>query len=301
MMNEQIVQMGLMWVLAGLSAGWLAETCISRRGYGLVVDMGLGVGAGLAGGGVFLAISGLPAGMLVMFVFALFLAAGVILAQRLCWPCEAGERERKARLRLSELGGPSRGEKRTSGPGLLGGGNGRTGTPAVTRTLMRIATTGIYLLRGVTPRASASGAGARRERRDHATPGTPEGPGRVCGGNLDTPDRRHTARRAHGGRPGDQAVTHRRGARDLLDGGASGVRLCGGPGSSGQSLLERLGGDGRRRLLALHALVHQNPGEHPPLRGSTWRSEPTPALGIEPHQVPAVALRDDFDLPETVH
>jgi len=55
MMNEQIVQMGLMWVLAGLSAGWLAETCISRRGYGLVVDMGLGVGAGLAGGGVFLA------------------------------------------------------------------------------------------------------------------------------------------------------------------------------------------------------------------------------------------------------
>ena len=48
MMNEQIVQMGLMWVLAGLSAGWLAETCISRRGYGLVVDMGLGVGAGHA-------------------------------------------------------------------------------------------------------------------------------------------------------------------------------------------------------------------------------------------------------------
>jgi hypothetical protein len=83
MMNEQIVQMGLMWVLAGLSAGWLAETCISRRGYGLVVDMGLGVGAGLAGGGVFLAISGLPAGMLVMFVFTFSLAAGVILAQRL--------------------------------------------------------------------------------------------------------------------------------------------------------------------------------------------------------------------------
>jgi uncharacterized membrane protein YeaQ/YmgE (transglycosylase-associated protein family) len=149
MMNEQIVQMGLMWVLAGLSAGWLAETCISRRGYGLLVDMGLGVGAGLAGGGVFLAISGLPAGMLVMFVCAFSLAAGVILAQRLGWPCEAGERERKARLRLSELGRPSLGEKRTSSPGLLRGGNGRTGPPTVTRTLMRIATTGIYLLRGV--------------------------------------------------------------------------------------------------------------------------------------------------------
>lgn len=149
MMNEQIVQMGLMWVLAGLGAGWLAETCISRRGYGLLVDMGLGVGAGLAGGGVFLAISGLPAGMLVMFVFAFSLAAGVILAQRLGSPCEAGERERKARLRLSELGGPSRSEKRTSSPGLLGGGNGRTRPPTVTRTLMRIATTGIYLLRAM--------------------------------------------------------------------------------------------------------------------------------------------------------
>lgn len=148
MMNEQIVQMGLMWVLAGLSAGWLAETWISRRGHGLLVDMGLGVGAGLAGGGVFLAISGRPAGMLVMFVFAFALAGGAIVAQRRGWPCEAGERERKARLRLSELGGPAFGEKRI-GPGLLGGDNGRTSPPAATRTLIRIATTGIYLLRGV--------------------------------------------------------------------------------------------------------------------------------------------------------
>jgi hypothetical protein len=147
-MSEQIVQMGLMWVLAGLSAGWLAETGIGRRGYGLLVDMGLGVGAALGGGGVFLAISGVPVGMVVMFGFAFSLAAGVILAQRLGWPCEAGARERKARLRLSELGGSSLGEKGT-GPGLVGGGNGRTGPPTTTRTLMRIAATGIYLLRGV--------------------------------------------------------------------------------------------------------------------------------------------------------
>jgi hypothetical protein len=148
MTNEHVVQMGLMWVLAGLSAGWLVETCVSRRGYGLLVDMGLGVGAGLAGGGVFLAVSGLPAGMLVAFVLAFSLAVGVILAQRLGWPREAGARERRARLRLREVGGPALGEGRT-GPGPLGGGNGRTGPPTATRALMRIATTGIYLLRGV--------------------------------------------------------------------------------------------------------------------------------------------------------
>ncbi len=57
-MTEQVVRMGLMWVLAGLSAGWLAETLIVRRGYGLLADMALGVGAGLLGGGVFMMAAG---------------------------------------------------------------------------------------------------------------------------------------------------------------------------------------------------------------------------------------------------
>ena len=83
MMNEHIVQMGPVWVLAGLSAGWLAETSMIRRGYGLIVDMGLGVGAGLVGGSVFLALFGLPAGMFVMFVVGFVLATGAIFAQRL--------------------------------------------------------------------------------------------------------------------------------------------------------------------------------------------------------------------------
>ncbi len=67
MMNEHIVQMGPMLILAGLSAGWLAESFLIRRGYGLIVDMGLGVGAGIAGGSALVALSGPPAGMLVMF------------------------------------------------------------------------------------------------------------------------------------------------------------------------------------------------------------------------------------------
>jgi uncharacterized membrane protein YeaQ/YmgE (transglycosylase-associated protein family) len=148
MMNEQVVRMGVMWILAGLSAGWLAETFIIRRGYGLIVDMGLGVAAGLLGGGAFLAMSGRPGGMLVTFVFAFAVATGMILAQRLCWPCDAGAQERKARRRLSELSGSSLGEKGT-GQGPHGTGNGMTGDPAPTGALMRVATTGIYLLRGV--------------------------------------------------------------------------------------------------------------------------------------------------------
>lgn len=137
-MNEHIVQMGPMWVLAGLTAGWLAETFVIRRGYGLIVDMSLGVGAGLGGGGVLLAVFGLPAGMFSMFVVAFVLATSVILAQRLWWPCASGAQERKARLRVDELGRHSL-EGRTVG----------LPRPMPSRVLVRMATTGIYLLRGV--------------------------------------------------------------------------------------------------------------------------------------------------------
>jgi uncharacterized membrane protein YeaQ/YmgE (transglycosylase-associated protein family) len=132
-MNEHVLQMGPMWILAGLSAGWLAETFVYRRGYGLIVDLGLGVGAGVAGGSLFLAFSGLRAGMPGMFVAGFLSAAGMIVAQRFCWPCVPGARERKARLRLVELGG---------------GGESRA-APVRSHALARMATTGIYLLRGV--------------------------------------------------------------------------------------------------------------------------------------------------------
>jgi hypothetical protein len=148
MMSEQVVRMGVMWILAGLGAGWLAETCVIRRGHGLLVDMGLGVGAGLLGGAVFVAISDRPSGMLAMFVFAFALAIGLILAQRVWWPSEPGAWERKARLRLSELGGPSLGEKGAVSA-LHGSGGGVTGRPASARVLMRVAATGIFLLRGL--------------------------------------------------------------------------------------------------------------------------------------------------------
>ena len=33
-MNQQLMEMGPILVLAGLTAGWLAETVLYRRGYG---------------------------------------------------------------------------------------------------------------------------------------------------------------------------------------------------------------------------------------------------------------------------
>lgn len=138
MVNEQVVQFGPMWILAGLSAGWIAETALVRRGYGLLADLGIGVGSGLLGGGLVLALSGIPAGMLGMFVVGFVAASGGILAQRLWLPAAVGVREREARVRLVALGGPPPGESR-----------GAPGQPGPTGALARLATTGIYLLRGV--------------------------------------------------------------------------------------------------------------------------------------------------------
>src|SRR5512134_475999 len=108
-MSEQIVQGVPMWVLAGLAAGWLAETFLIRRGYGLLADLGLGVGAGLVGGGAFLMLTGVPGGMAGMFVAAFVLGTGVLFAQRLWVPSAADAAERRARVRLVALGGPAGG------------------------------------------------------------------------------------------------------------------------------------------------------------------------------------------------
>ena len=91
--------------------------------------------------------SGRPAGTLAMFVCAFVLASGVIVAQRLVLPRPPGARERKAQLRLAELRGTPPGVNGTAS-GLHGAGNGVIGRPAA-HVLMRVATTGIYLVRGV--------------------------------------------------------------------------------------------------------------------------------------------------------
>jgi hypothetical protein len=147
-MNEQVTQMGPILVVAGLGAGWLAETFMGLRGHGLIVDMGLGVAASVVGGSAILALSGHPAGMLFMSGIGFVLAMGVILAQRLCWPRVPGARERRARLHLIELGRHSSGAEATVST-RLEAVDGRDGRGAPHRVLARIATSGIYLLRGV--------------------------------------------------------------------------------------------------------------------------------------------------------
>ena len=145
-MSEQIVQGVPMWVLAGLAAGWLAETFVIRRGYGLLADLGLGIGAGLVGGGAFLMLAGAPGGMVGMFVAGFFVAAGGIVAQRLWLSAAADAGEGRARMRLVELRGRAGGEM---GPIPGTAGVERSGRPMPAPVLVRIATTGIYLLRGV--------------------------------------------------------------------------------------------------------------------------------------------------------
>ena len=146
-MNEHIVQMVLTCVVAGLSAGWLAETVLHRRGYGLIVDMGLGVAASIAGGGALLVLADRP-GTFVTCVIGFGLATSAILVQRLWWPCEPGARERRARVRLAELTHRSPAAVGTASD-LAGAGHGRMGGRTPAPVLARLATTGIYLLRGV--------------------------------------------------------------------------------------------------------------------------------------------------------
>src|SRR5947207_2402573 len=58
-MSEQVAQILPMLVMAGLTAGWLAEVISRAGGYGFVPDLGLVIGGSMAAGGlVWLLIAG---------------------------------------------------------------------------------------------------------------------------------------------------------------------------------------------------------------------------------------------------
>jgi uncharacterized membrane protein YeaQ/YmgE (transglycosylase-associated protein family) len=147
-MKDLIVQMGPMSMVAGLAAGWLAAAVMPRRGYGLLVDLGLGVGASMLGGVAFLALAGAAPGTLVISVIGFGMASVAIFAQRLGWPCDRDAHERRARRRLTDLRGPGRAAAGAAS-GLAGAGDGTTGWPTPKRALARLATTGIYMLSGI--------------------------------------------------------------------------------------------------------------------------------------------------------
>jgi uncharacterized membrane protein YeaQ/YmgE (transglycosylase-associated protein family) len=84
-MSEHIAQMGPMLILAGLMAGWVAEAVSRADGYGLILDMVLGlIGSVVVGATVWAVISS-DAGMPAMFLIGCGGAALAIVAQRRCW------------------------------------------------------------------------------------------------------------------------------------------------------------------------------------------------------------------------
>ena len=77
------LEMVATWVFVGLIAGWLAGIVMKDGGYGLIGDIGLGLGGSIVGIWLFRALGISPgAGWFAMVVVAFVGAAIVIVAQR---------------------------------------------------------------------------------------------------------------------------------------------------------------------------------------------------------------------------
>jgi uncharacterized membrane protein YeaQ/YmgE (transglycosylase-associated protein family) len=83
-MQEDIVQMLPLLLLAGAIAGWLAEAIARAGGYGLIVDMAVGAAGAVAGGAIWWTLS-TDTGMIGMSLIGGAAAGLTILAQRTWW------------------------------------------------------------------------------------------------------------------------------------------------------------------------------------------------------------------------
>ena len=82
---EHLVQMGPMWITAGLMIAWLAQAGWRAGAYGLLIDIALGVAGAIAAGLVAgMAISS-TMGMLAMFAIGAAGATVLVAAQRFLW------------------------------------------------------------------------------------------------------------------------------------------------------------------------------------------------------------------------
>ena len=80
----------LIWALGGLLASGLAGSVLKRGGYGLIADIGLGLGGSLVGSLILRALGISPeVGLFAMVVVAFVGAAGVLVVQRTMWPTTA--------------------------------------------------------------------------------------------------------------------------------------------------------------------------------------------------------------------
>jgi uncharacterized membrane protein YeaQ/YmgE (transglycosylase-associated protein family) len=68
------------WIIVGLIAGWLAGKVMKGGGYGIVVDIVLGVLGGFVGGWVFDALGIWPGGGLIGSIFVAFVGAVILVA-----------------------------------------------------------------------------------------------------------------------------------------------------------------------------------------------------------------------------
>lgn len=66
------------WIMVGLVAGWLAGQVMKGRGYGVVVDIILGILGGIVGGFVF-GLLGLHAGGLIGQIVVAFAGAVILV------------------------------------------------------------------------------------------------------------------------------------------------------------------------------------------------------------------------------
>ena len=84
-MIEHIAHMGPMLILAGLAAGWIAETVARAGGHGFLPDLVIGLIGSILAGTVILGLVSREAGMPVILLVGGAGAALAIVAQRSLW------------------------------------------------------------------------------------------------------------------------------------------------------------------------------------------------------------------------
>lgn len=70
----------LIWIFVGLIAGWLAGQVMKGGGYGVLVDIILGILGGLVGGWVFGLLGIWPGGGLIGSIIVAFVGAVILIA-----------------------------------------------------------------------------------------------------------------------------------------------------------------------------------------------------------------------------
>ncbi len=77
--KEEIPKGFLAWIVTGLIAGWLAGKVMKGRGYGVLVDILLGLLGGVVGGWVFGLIGIWPGGGIIGAIIVAFVGAVILV------------------------------------------------------------------------------------------------------------------------------------------------------------------------------------------------------------------------------